>query len=217
MVKIYGSVLQKLVPLNEAVGRLSDVVDGFHVDVMDGRYNPRNTLNRMTPKLVEEMIRSGIPTEVHFMTINEIDIIQPYLFAELERVFLHIDSPGVESLIADITRQFPSIEVGLTLEPTTDIQMIIDVLTRVGGDCAQLMGVKTGYSGQQHIHQGSRFQQLRRSLPNLPISIDGGVNEKTAPYLRDIGCSILVSASYLFDPSSTMERQTAILRGTNGI
>lgn len=66
-----------------------------------------------------------------------------------------------------------------------------------------MMSVNPGFGGQKFIDTAVRKVEslkneiLRRGLKTL-VEVDGGVNDKNAPLLRDAGADVLVAGSYVF-------------------
>lgn len=66
-----------------------------------------------------------------------------------------------------------------------------------------LMSVNPGFGGQSFIQNTLKktvqLRQLIDGAVNKPlIEIDGGVNERTAPLLKEAGADVLVAGSYVF-------------------
>ncbi|HID17375.1 TPA: ribulose-phosphate 3-epimerase, partial [Candidatus Bathyarchaeota archaeon] len=88
-------------------------------------------------------------------------------------------------------------EVGLTLDPDTPFKQVRDYVDEL--DIFQVMGVKSGFGGQEFIPSVlDRIAEVRRLYPDLPISVDGGVNVETALQMVDAGANILCVGSFIF-------------------
>jgi ribulose-phosphate 3-epimerase len=90
------------------------------------------------------------------------------------------------------------IEVGLAVNPGTPLEEILPFIERV--EFVQCMGIaKIGYQGQPFDERVLEYiNRLRVLHPNLPISVDGGVNLETAPLLKAVGANRLVAGSAIF-------------------
>jgi ribulose-phosphate 3-epimerase len=65
------------------------------------------------------------------------------------------------------------------------------------------MTVNPGFGGQSLIpaalqKAGDCVQWLKTLGYNIPVQVDGGIDEKTAKKAKDLGISILVAGSYVF-------------------
>lgn len=102
------------------------------------------------------------------------------------------------------------IEIGLAINAGTPIEEIIPHVGKI--DLVQCMGIeKIGYQGQPFDERVlEMINQLRTLAPNLPISVDGGVNIETAPLLRAAGATRLVSGSAVFGAEDIPEAIEAL-------
>lgn len=90
------------------------------------------------------------------------------------------------------------IAVGIAFNPDTDIGEYVDYIEHF--DFVQCMGIaKIGYQGQPY-DEGvlEQINKIRRTFPNLPVSVDGGVSEKTAKELVQAGATRLIAGSAIF-------------------
>ncbi len=90
------------------------------------------------------------------------------------------------------------IEVGLAITPGTPLEEILPHLSKI--DLVQCMGIaKIGYQGEPFDERVlEMINAIRVVAPNMPISVDGGVNMETAHLLKAAGATRLVSGSAVF-------------------
>ncbi len=121
----------------------------------------------------------------------------------VDRLIFHIESTSApEVLIQDA--KVAGFKVGLTLDPDTPLKQVWDYLGEI--DLFQTMGVKSGWGGQKFIPEVlDRIGEVRRSYPDLPIAVDGGVNAETAPEIVAAGANILCAGSFIFDSDKIEE------------
>jgi ribulose-phosphate 3-epimerase len=91
---------------------------------------------------------------------------------------------------------------GVALNPHTPIDQLSEVLEEV--DLVCVMSVNPGFGGQKFIeHSYAKVANLKEMLlkrgVNTKIEVDGGVTDKNAQRLIDVGADILVAGSYLFN------------------
>ena len=65
------------------------------------------------------------------------------------------------------------------------------------------MTVEPGFGGQSFIPETtSKVRTIRDRITALGldtlVQVDGGINDKTAPIVKEAGANVLVSGSYLF-------------------
>lgn len=70
-----------------------------------------------------------------------------------------------------------------------------------------LMSVNPGFGGQSFIPQTlSKISRLKEKInqyqPKCLIEVDGGVNDKNAPLIKEAGGDILVAGNYIFKSSN---------------
>jgi ribulose-phosphate 3-epimerase len=90
------------------------------------------------------------------------------------------------------------IAMGIAFNPDTDISEYVDYIEHF--DFVQCMGIaRIGYQGQPYDERVlEQINRIRRSYPNLPISVDGGVSERTAKELVQAGATRLIAGSAIF-------------------
>jgi ribulose-phosphate 3-epimerase len=90
-------------------------------------------------------------------------------------------------------------KAGLTLKPSTSLASVEPLLDAV--DLVLVMTVEPGFSGQKfRTDQIDKVKTLRRAIdagdwPVL-IEVDGGIDDKTAPLVRD--ADVLVAGNFVF-------------------
>ena len=192
--------------LSADFGRLADEVnavceagaDLIHVDVMDGHFVPNLTIGPLVVKAVKQA--SNKPLDVHLMVKSNDFFVD--LFAPLrpEYITFHIEEEKHPHRLVQKIKGM-GIKAGLVLNPHTNektLEYILDDL-----DIVLLMSVNPGFGGQKFIDTAVRKVEslkneiLRRGLKTL-VEVDGGVNDKNAPLLRDAGADVLVAGSYVF-------------------
>ena len=102
-------------------------------------------------------------------------------------------------------------KAGVSLCPATPLVTLEDIICDL--DQVLIMSVNPGFGGQPFIrHSVEKVARLRRMIDESGskalISVDGGVNEVTAPLLAEAGADILVAGSYVFkasDPKAAIE------------
>jgi ribulose-phosphate 3-epimerase len=129
--------------------------------------------------------------------------IRPFVGSAVARLIFHIESTAEPEVIIEDAKA-AGFEVGLTLDPTTPLKQVWDHLSKL--DLFQAMGVKSGWGGQEFTSEVlDKIGEVRRAHPDLPISVDGGVNELTAPEMVAAGATRLCAGSFLFNSDSIAE------------
>ena len=92
-------------------------------------------------------------------------------------------------------------KVGISLNPETQIEIILDVLNKI--DLVLIMSVNPGFGGQKFMPEVlTKIKELKkiqneRKL-NFDIEIDGGINFDNSKIAVEAGANILVSGTTIF-------------------
>ena len=75
-------------------------------------------------------------------------------------------------------------------------------------DYVNVMSVNPGFGGQEFIAEMADKVRRLREMTDVPIQVDGGITEKTAPLMVEAGARVLVagSAVYKGDPATEMRK-----------
>lgn len=172
--------------------------DYIHVDIMDGHFVPNMTMGPMVVDAVAKVATK--PLDIHFMVENIPFFIDLYKHLKPEFISFHIEEEKhINRVIQKIRSE--GIRPAVVLNPATPVCLLENIAADV--DMVLLMSVNPGFGGQKFIPEVlDKVKELRnlaeRKNPDLLIEIDGGVNDKNAPLLKEAGADILVAGSYVF-------------------
>jgi ribulose-phosphate 3-epimerase len=98
-----------------------------------------------------------------------------------------------------------NIEIGVAINTTTPIEKLAPIISYI--DFVQCMGIEhIGSQGQPFDEKAlTQISSLRREYPELIISVDGSVNERTASSLVKAGANRLVVGSALISSLDVRE------------
>ena len=172
--------------------------DWIHIDVMDGHFVPNLTFGI---PIVQHLKRiTSLPLDVHLMIQNPEKHIAGFAEAGATSLTVHEEVISDSSILKDIKKH--NIYRGLAIKPKTPIENIYPYLSDI--DYVLVMTVVPGFSGQKLMKEAAlKVQKLRQELDkkglNLPIQVDGGVNDQT---LCDLSSAqIFVAGHYIFKSS----------------
>lgn len=173
--------------------------DWLHFDVMDGHFVPNLTFG---PELVRAL-RPQLPTvpfDVHLMVERPYDYVEPFAAAGADLITVHVEAtPHLQRTLAAI--RAVGRRAGVALNPATSPELLTYVLDDI--DLVLVMTVNPGFGGQRYIPAaGDKVADLarirEREGASFLISVDGGVDDKTATGLIRDGADVLVAGSFIF-------------------
>ncbi len=172
--------------------------DMIHVDVMDGHFVPNLTIGVPVVKSLRR--RSRLPFDVHLMVSNPAEQAEWFIEAGADYLTFHIETEvHAHRLVSRIKEA--GIKAGISLVPSTPVSALAEVLPLV--DLVLVMTVNPGFGGQEMIMSClEKVRELKkikhdRGLSYI-VSVDGGVNGKTLPFVLEAGTDLVVSGSAFF-------------------
>ncbi len=189
-------------------------VEGFQIDVMDGRFVPNITFG---PGVVQAL-RPHIHTllDVHLMIVEPERYVEVFARAGADRILVHPEAclhlHRVLQMISGL-----GVEAGVSLNPATPLAAVEEVLELV--DVVQVMTVNPGFGGQEFISaQVSKIRRLREMVEarglGVRIAVDGGIGPETAPLAVAAGATILVAGSSIYNERASVAENVAALRAS---
>jgi ribulose-phosphate 3-epimerase len=183
--------------LGDDIRRVQEAgADLLHVDVMDGHYVPNITLG---PFIVEAIKRvATIPLSVHLMITDPAKFAGPYARAGADVIIFHREvAPDPFAMADEIASHGTA--VGISVNPETSVDTVFDVLDRVSE--VLIMTVNPGFGGQKFLADNMdkiRALRKRKTVDQLDITVDGGINLETGAVSVQAGANILVAGTFVF-------------------
>ena len=179
--------------------------DWFHIDIMDGVFVPNISFGMPVLKAITKHAIKTI--DVHLMIVDPDRYIQT--FADLGSNILTVHYEACTHLHKTVQAiKDAGMKAGVALNPHTPIAVLEDMIIDL--DLVCLMSVNPGFGGQSFIENTyKKVQQLKNlidfSKSSCLIEIDGGVTDKNANALIEVGANILVAGSYVFSAKNPTE------------
>ena len=179
--------------------------DWFHIDIMDGVFVPNISFGMLVLKAITKHAKKTI--DVHLMIVDPDRYIQT--FADLGSNILTVHYEACTHLHRTVQAiKAAGMKAGVALNPHTPIAVLEDIIIDL--DLVCLMSVNPGFGGQSFIENTyKKVQQLKNlidfSKSSCLIEIDGGVTDKNANALIEVGANILVAGSYVFSANNPIE------------
>jgi ribulose-phosphate 3-epimerase len=173
--------------------------DRIHIDVMDGVFVPNLTIGPGIIKAIKKVCQ--IPLDVHLMIQKPETVIDTYIDSGADYLTIHVESCiHLERALFAIKSK--NIKAGVALNPSTHEYALSYVIADL--DLVLVMSVNPGFSGQVFLSSVlkkiSAIKNMLKECGNTKceISVDGGINEKTARSVVKAGASCLVAGSFVF-------------------
>jgi ribulose-phosphate 3-epimerase len=226
MIEIIPAILPKdLDDLRDKMASVSGIAPLVQIDICDGKFVPSKTWPYVKGGMDEfDRIKSedeGFPFwdsldfEIDLMIRKPEEVVFDWVMVGAKRLVLHIESaPNILETIEKLRAEYGTakeetfgLEIGVALDIKTANEGVYEILDLVDEDgdsiidFVQFMGIdNVGFQGQEFNDQVlEKISDLRNLYPNIPISVDGGVNFDNAADLISAGATRLISGSAIFE------------------
>jgi len=202
--------------LEDKISQVSGLVKTVQIDVCDGQLTPQASWPYRKPdesfkKLINE--EEGLPFwkelnfEIDLMANHPAALVQDWISAGAQRIIIHYeaDKKEVKSVMAALEKINGVVETGLALDIETPNEVINDFKNKI--QFIQCMGIDNiGFQGQNFDTKViAKIKSLKAMYPDLPVSVDGGVNLDNASDLIAAGATRLVVGSAIFESDNIYE------------
>lgn len=174
-------------------------IDRFHIDIMDGHFVPNLSFG---PQLLEDFKREFPMTdaEIHLMSDQPDNLVPAFVNAGVDIMELHYEAMS-ESQLNYWLDYLVSNDVYpvLAINPDTSAEVIEKFVPKIKQ--VLVMTVHPGFGGQGFIEKSvEKIKQVRKIVgPNMPIEVDGGINDQTIKQAKNAGADVFVVGSYLYE------------------
>jgi len=174
--------------------------DWLHFDVMDGCFVPNISVGIPVLKSLRKTTEMFL--DVHLMIDRPLRYTEQFCQAGADLVCFHVEADSPENILAAI-RLAKSLgkQAGLALKPGTPAEAVLPFLPEL--DLLLVMTVEPGFGGQRFMaDQLPKLRALREAIDgaglNCALEVDGGIDERTAPLVKEAGATVLVAGSAVF-------------------
>lgn len=182
-----------------------DIMDGFYVDKIAGSIDELKYIRAHTSDHLH----------VHLMTESPTVWAADAVAAGADTVILSTNTSGLRAALRNI--RATGRRAGVALNPDSSVAILKPILRDI--DEVMVMTVTPGAAGQafhpECLHKISVLNATRKKYGlKFTITIDGGINDKTAALCWDAGADLLVSGSYLAKSSDFPLAVESLLKKT---
>lgn len=179
--------------VQEKLNVVEGIVSMVQLDIADGVFTSHPLLE---DPLVMNSLRASLKFDMHLMVREPEHTLDAWCADKrVSRITFHIEAcKNPASMIAHIRKNKK--QVCIACNPETDVAQLQPYLSSV--DMVVCLGVHPGEGGQEFIPDVlEKIEELRSS--GVPIGVDGGVNERTAPDMVRAGAQFLVVGNFIFN------------------
>ena len=159
-------------------------IDYFHIDVMDGKFVEKNTVDKMNQ-------------DVHLMVEDVETYIKLYSAIEPNMITFHLEAIKDKEKIYEMIKLVKdnNCKVGIAIKPNTEVKEIYEFLPYI--NTVLVMTVEPGKGGQALIPETLRKIRILKEYLNQHnldtyIEADGGINLDTIDEVKESGVDIAV-------------------------
>ena len=206
MIKISPSLLAAdFSRLGEEVKRVEDAgAEMLHLDVMDGIFVPNISFGGCVISSLRK--KSRMLFDVHLMITNPARYIDDFVKAGADIITIHYESCDDQISVLKQIRE-AGVKASVSIKPATPAFVLEPLLDYV--DMILVMTVEPGFGGQAFLDSAlPKIKAIRELVPNLLISVDGGINARTVHSAVEAGANVLVAGSAVFgaaDPAAAID------------
>jgi ribulose-phosphate 3-epimerase len=192
----------------------------FHLDVVDGKF-VSSVCWPYSPDGEPVAVKAHTDKytlEVDLMVAEPAKAAKEWVKAGADMLIFHIETIDLASFKDTVTYDIPrNVSVGVSFNGDTPVEALFPYVEFA--DYIQIMGIHTiGLQGQPFEEKTfGKIKQLKEKFPDVPLSVDGSVNETTIARLAKAGIDRLIVGSAIVkqeDKEEAYEKLRALVDET---
>ena len=186
-------------------------VEWVQIDIADKTLVPNTSFLEIKEFINVSEFAKHISLEAHLMVAKPEMYIKSLVDAGFKRIIAHVECNDPRLFLEQA--KYEHVEVGIAIDGPSELELVEPFLDHV--DTVLVMTIEAGFSGQEFMPDTvAKIQRIHENFPDLPIEVDGGINDKSGRIAREAGATRLVSTSYLFNnPDGIAEAIDALKNG----
>lgn len=212
MFEIIPGILEKdFAEIERKIELVKDFAKTIHIDIIDGKFAPNTTFLDPKPFTKYTLPSSGqaLSFEVHLMVDEPINYLDSFAAAGFKRFLGQVEKMSSQE---DFVAKGELLgEVGLALDVNTPLESLKADYQDL--DCVLIMSIKAGFSSQEFMPEILEKVKMIREKSQLPVGVDGGINDTTIIRALNYGVNRFVTTSFLFsgDPLTNYQKLISIV------
>ena len=201
-IRVQPAILEKdIQSIKDRIEQLRGIVSEVQLDVMDGEFVPNDTVN--DPAAMAELDWGDIKIFPHLMINNPMLYLKQWDLPQVQGLMFHYEAASNAQACVDLIHKMEK-EAIVVINPHTSTFDIKDLLPNIEG--VMVMGVEPGFAAQAFNSDVlQKISYLRELDANMPIYVDGGVNDSTKDAIMEAGANIMCANSYIFKAGDVAE------------
>lgn len=194
-----GTENESFADIEKKIASVKPFAKTIHVDVIDGKFAKNKTFAdpaAFTPYAKDFLL------EVHLMVEEPIQYLKDWADAGFQRFIGQVEKMSNQTEFVAAAQLLG--EVALALDKQTPIDAITVPFRDL--DSLLVMTIQAGFSGQQFEEALLEKVKQLRMKTELPIEVDGGINDETIAVAAAAGATRFVTTSFLFSVGTPQEQ-----------
>lgn len=193
MITVIPAILEKdFSEIQKKIEKVKGLANWIQIDLADNTLVPNATC--IDPAPFAQFTHVNL--ELHMMVSNPLLYASAFIDAGFKRLIAHIEALHVVEFI-DLCEE-KDVEVGLAVNGPTPIEKIKKYVEDI--DVALIMAIDAGFSGQPFREDTTeKIKWLHDRFFDVPIEVDGAMNDVNAKKVVEAGATRINSNSYVFN------------------
>ena len=208
-VEIIPAILPKdFQEVETKISLVKDFVNTVQIDICDGQFTPQaswpykkkdDSFEAILKEEIGMPFWQNLDFEFDLMVNKPEEIVEDWIVAGAKRIVLHTDFEKAINILNG------RVELGLAIEIDALLETVLPYADKV--QFIQCMGIdNVGFQGQHFDAKViDKIKEIKKTLPNMIVSVDGGVSLENAENLILAGATRLVVGSAIFNSDNFIE------------